>query len=366
MTDKIFISTHTDSSLEPENSAILDDKDSAFKRGLLLRIMAIAASLTALFAVLDVLGFHDMGAAQRNFNFVFSLSNFIVAMLLDKRIIKFLPACSLFLLLCYLGSISSVVNVVEDEFRAIWFYLTIFFAFMLSGVFIGYVLTTFSVIALVSIQFFADKTYAELSFISILIALTFFSISLSSFTKQMEKYRQQLRKQSRELHYLASKDPLTDVLNSTNHYVLGKAMLDKAKQEQSQLSMLCIVVDNFDLITKKYGLHIEASLLTHVESLMKAQLHEKGDVTQVSPQEFCILLPEHDILSAKALAQHITESVQQNLFTIGDRKVLLTLSIGISTLLEGDNEIRSIQVRADKALNKAKALGGNEIFTYSV
>ena len=366
MTDKIFISTNTDNSLELNDTTILDDKDSVFKHGLLFRIMAISATLTALFALLNVFGLHDMGIPQRNFNFFFSLSNFIILLLLSNNKIKFLPACCCFFMLCYLGSISAVVNVVEDEFRAIWFFLTIFFAFMLTGVFIGFVIMTCSVIALFSIQIFVTETYSELSFISILIALTFFSMSLNSFTKQMEKYRQQLRKQSKELHYLANKDPLTVVLNSQAHYVLGQSLIQKAKNEQGQLSMMCIVIDNFDLISQKYGSQIRVSLLAYVEKLMNKKLYDKGNIAKVSQQEFCILLPEFDMLSAKSLAQQINESVQKNLFSAGKEKILLTLSIGISTLLESDNEIRSIQVRADKALNKAKALGGNEIFTYSV
>jgi diguanylate cyclase (GGDEF)-like protein len=366
MTDDIFISTNNDNSLDVNSAAILDNKDSVYKRGLLLRIIAISATLTGLFALLNVLGLHDMGILQRNFNFFFSLSNFIVILLLVKNRIKFLPACCLFLLLCYLGSISAVINVVADEFRAIWFFLTIFFAFMLTGVFIGFALMMSSVIALVSIQLFVTETYSELSFISILIALSFFSMSLNSFTKQMEKYRLQIRKQSRELYYLANKDPLTDVLNSQAHYLRGQSLIKKAKNEQGQLSMLCIVIDNLDLISKKYGSKIEVSLLAYVERLIDTKIYNKGDIAKVSQQEFCILLPNLDILDAKSLAQQINKSVQQNLFSAGQEKIALTLSIGISTLLESDNEIRSIQVRADKALNKAKALGGNNIFTYSV
>jgi len=366
MTEKKSITSNIFNSLGQENLEVLNDDDSTYKRGLLLRIIAIAATLTALFAILDSVGLHDMGTAQRYFNFIFSFSNFVIAIALQKRIINFLPACSLFLLLCYMGCISAVVNVPIDEFRAIWFFLTIFYAFMLRGVFLGYILTIGSVIALILIQIYVTDTYSELSFATIIIALVFYSVSLASFTKQLERHRQQLRKQSRELHYLANKDPLTDTLNSENHYIVGKSLLENAKKKQSELSMICVFIDNLSIVYQKHGLQIEAPLLTHVEKLINAQLYNKGDVAKVSQQEFCIILPECDILSAKSLAQKISESIQQHLFSTGKNKIPLTLSIGVTTMVESDDEIRSIQVRADKALNKAKAQGGNKTFTYSI
>ncbi|TYK66425.1 GGDEF domain-containing protein [Colwellia echini] len=362
MTNKMFFPKTDDAALELATPEMLDNNDSIFKRSLLLRIMAIAGSLTAVFALLNVFGLHDMGTAQRDFNFFFSVSNFILFIILQKRVVSFVTACSLFLPLCYVGCIAAIINVPEDAFRAIWFFLTIFYAYMLSGVLAGYTLTISAIIGLGMIQAFVEETYSELSFVSVVIALIFFSLSLSAFAKQMEKHRKQLRKQSRELHYLANKDPLTDVLNSKNHYILGKALLEEAKNNQQELSMLCVYIDNLSSIYQKHGSLIEEPLLLHVEKLMNAQLYNKGDIAKVSQQEFCILLPEYDMLSAKSLAQNISDSVQQHLFSTGKTKIPLTLSIGISTLLENDNEIRSIQVRADRALNKAKALGGNKVF----
>lgn len=365
MTNKPYTPANSDISAEVENAWLLDNKYSDFKHGFLLRVMVMASTLTALFAILEYFGLHDMGAVQRNFNFFYSLSSFLLIVLLHKNTVKFPLTCSLFLFLCYLGCICAVVTVVEDDFRAIWFFLTIFFAFILKGVWFGYFSTVISLITLTVIQLVFTESYSELSFITIIIALIFFSMSLASFTKQMRIYRHRLRKQSKELHYLANKDPLTDVLNQKNYYVLARSLLEQAKEKHSELSMLCIFIDNLNLIYQKFGSQIEASLLDHVEKLISEQLHLKGDIAKVSQQEICILLPEHDTLSAKALAQQINESVQKNLFSTNKGKIAVTLSIGIATLLESDNEIRSIQVRADKALSKAKALGGDRILTHS-
>ena len=87
-------------------------------------------------------------------------------------------------------------------------------------------------------------------------------------------------------------------------------------------------------------------------------------MAQINGQEFCILLPKRDMLSAENLARRISQSVQRNLFTINDKKIPLTLSIGISSLIDSDIEIRSLQVRADKALLKVKSHNGNDILSF--
>nr|QXF14447.1 hypothetical protein KPDKLGBK_00018 [uncultured bacterium] len=358
-----------DDSIAVQKITFLDDTYDTFKRGLLIRIMAIAAGLTALFAVLDALGLHDMGSIQRNFNFIFSVSNFVIALSLNKQKLTFKIASSLFLLLCYLGSIVAVVFVVEDEFRAIWFVLSIFFAFMLRGVLIGYIFALSSVVALVCIQVLHDQTYAEISFVSILVGLIFFSLSLSSFAKQIERYRLQLSKQGKELHYLANKDPLTDALNTKNHYMHAKSLLNSTKETNGDLSMLYVFIDNLDSVYQKHGTKIEKSFLAHVGKVMHDQLTSQGsaaDITQVSEQEYCVLLPGCDALRAKSIAKHVSESVQRNLFATEESKIPVTLSIGIASFTPEDNEIRSIQVRADKALSKAKAQGGNAIISYAI
>lgn len=286
----------------------------------------------------------------------------LIALLLKKSI-AFSFACTVFLLLAYLGSITAVVTVANDEFRAIWFIFITFFGFLLRGVNFGYFFAVLSVIALVAIQLLAQETYSNLSFSTILITLLFFNVILSLYTQQMERYRLQLQKQSKELHYLANKDPLTDMLNSDTNCSHGKKLVEQAKHQQSELSMFCVFIDNLDAIYLKHGFKIENSLLAHVETLIDAQLSQKGEIVKVSQKEICVFLPEYDALSAKSLAHHISDSVQEHLFSAGNNKIVVTLSIGIATLIESDNEIRSMQIRADKALTKAKELGGNSVIS---
>ena len=174
------------------------------------------------------------------------------------------------------------------------------------------------------------------------------SLILSAFVQQMIRVRQQLIKQSKELHYLANKDPLTDALNSQINYQLGKTLLIEAKSKNDNLSMLCINIDHFRRVNKSFGQQKGDLVLKHVVQIIRAELHQDEVLA----------------LSAENLARRISQSVQRNLFTINDKKIPLTLSIGISSLIDSDIEIRSLQVRADKALLKVKSHNGNDILSF--
>ncbi|NQY65195.1 MAG: GGDEF domain-containing protein [Alteromonadaceae bacterium] len=127
---------------------------------------------------------------------------------------------------------------------------------------------------------------------------------------------------------------------------------------------MSINIDHFRRVNKKFGLHHGDLVLKHVVRTIKSELQHDEVLAQIKGQEFCILLPKQDMLSAKQLARRIFDSVQRNLFTINNKKIPLTLSIGISSLIDSDDEIRSLQIRADKALLKVKSHNGNDILSF--
>ena len=129
----------------------------------------------------------------------------------------------------------------------------------------------------------------------------------------------------------------------------------EAKEKDLPLSMLCIDIDDFWRVNQKYSKRVGDLVLEHVIKIIDEELPENAVLAQVSAKELCVLLPERDMLSAKEVVRKIRATVQRNLFDSGDEKIPLTVSIGISSIIDSDEEILSLQVRADKALQKEKA-----------
>ncbi|NQY34469.1 MAG: GGDEF domain-containing protein [Alteromonadaceae bacterium] len=335
-----------------------------FKLVLLIRIMGISALLALLFPVLHYSGINYIGQIQPNVDIVFSILTLFLIVILKQNSSFLSLILNIFFILCFITCFSALLTVPEDDFRAIWFYLLVILAFIFRGKKFGYNLMILSISAMTFGQFFIHEKFGDEAFITSISGIIMMSLILSAFVQQMIRVRQQLIKQSKELHYLANKDPLTDALNSQINYQLGKTLLIEAKSKNDNLSMLCINIDHFRRVNKSFGQQKGDLVLKHVVQIIKAELHQDEVLAQINGQEFCILLPKRDMLSAENLARRISQSVQRNLFTINDKKIPLTLSIGISSLIDSDIEIRSLQVRADKALLKVKSHNGNDILSF--
>ena len=83
-------------------------------------------------------------------------------------------------------------------------------------------------------------------------------------------------------------------------------------------------------------------------------------------EEFCILLPETDIDAAATLAEEIRTQIYKEVFVFKDKKMKLTVSQGVATLLDQVTNAEVLLKLADDALYKAKTTGRNKVIVMSV
>jgi len=74
-----------------------------------------------------------------------------------------------------------------------------------------------------------------------------------------------------------------------------------------------------------------------------------------------IIAPKKDIISARHLALMINTMLRDDLYHHQEKMVFLTISIGLASLNDSAQELRSIQLRTDKALNKTIFFGANHV-----
>ena len=74
------------------------------------------------------------------------------------------------------------------------------------------------------------------------------------------------------------------------------------------------------------------------------------------------LLPTTNLNGGQYVAEQFRNVVEQGLFSYGDSEVNLTLSFGVSTILEQDEEFETCIRRADGGLYKTKMSGRNQVF----
>ncbi|WP_024955297.1 GGDEF domain-containing protein [Sulfurospirillum arcachonense] len=179
---------------------------------------------------------------------------------------------------------------------------------------------------------------------------------------RLQKTINKLQKQEEELKLLASTDPLTKLFNRRYFTEVSGHILDLAKRNNENMSIIMLDIDKFKNINDTYGHKVgDDTLVVFAETLNNFK--RKSDVVcRFGGEEFVILLPETNVEGASKIAHKIRKVIEELIIKI-DEKIELnfTVSVGVSQVnIEKDNNIEAAINRADKALYQAKDTGRNK------
>ena len=80
-------------------------------------------------------------------------------------------------------------------------------------------------------------------------------------------------------------------------------------------------------------------------------------------EEFVVIMPETDTEGAIQVAEKIRQTIEKIEFLYKEETVRVTVSIGVSSIKDGDKSPADLFVRADMAVYKAKENGRNQVMT---
>jgi diguanylate cyclase (GGDEF)-like protein/PAS domain S-box-containing protein len=167
------------------------------------------------------------------------------------------------------------------------------------------------------------------------------------------------------VRYLALHDALTGLPNRTLLMDRLTLAIAQARRDQTQVGLLLLDLDHFKHINDSLGHFIGDALLEEVSRRLRSVLREADTPARLGGDEFvvaaCGLTGPED---AEALAQRILDAFAP-VCRIGDHKLQIGASIGISLYPnDGDNPAALLQA-ADTAMYRAKKHGrGNyRLFT---
>jgi diguanylate cyclase len=166
-----------------------------------------------------------------------------------------------------------------------------------------------------------------------------------------------------QLHRM-KKESTTDFLTGLNNHrkfdeVLNTS-LKQSREKNELLSVLMVDIDHFKQVNDTYG-HLNGdTVLNQLGGVLKKTARSFDVVSRIGGEEFSVLLFDcpHDY--ALIISERIRLGVKGHTFVLNDgRKIELTISIGVATLSENQDE--NIIEQADLALYKAKANGRDMI-----
>ena len=178
-----------------------------------------------------------------------------------------------------------------------------------------------------------------------------------------KKYQEALKSQYQMSISMAITDALTGLYN--RHYLnthLGN-VVKQALKNGKHLALMIMDMDHFKSVNDTYGHDVGDMVLKQLATLIIQQSRSSELAARFGGEEFVVMMPETDPVSALAAANRMRETIEAASFIIDDAGTVLkkTVSIGVASLHPDGDSAESLLKRADEALYEAKHGGRNQV-----
>lgn len=158
---------------------------------------------------------------------------------------------------------------------------------------------------------------------------------------------------------MLEKDALTNVYNRNKLIdICGPECRNFVDEQIVEAGIMMIDIDKFKIVNDTFGHEAGDRVLYAVAQEIQKKLSEKDYLIRWGGEEFVVIIPNKNLVTASALAENIRMGVE-NL----DTKIAkITISIGVTEYI-GINVTDDIK-DADKAMYKAKQTGRNKVCVF--
>lgn len=168
----------------------------------------------------------------------------------------------------------------------------------------------------------------------------------------------ELKEQSEKLKQDVLSDTLTNTANRRAFdFELNRKMLEWSRQ-RTHFALMMIDIDHFKKINDTFGHQAGDEALQLIAETIRDGTREIDLVCRIGGEEFAVIMPVNNKLESTRAAERIRKLVESNHITLKGQKVHLTISIGVTNTLKGDDP-SLIYRRCDAALYGSKQSGRN-------
>ncbi|MCL6417482.1 sensor domain-containing diguanylate cyclase [Aestuariirhabdus sp. Z084] len=166
---------------------------------------------------------------------------------------------------------------------------------------------------------------------------------------------------SRErLEYLATRDPLTGLLNRREMEIHLQHELERCERYQASMAVLFIDCDRFKQINDQYGHDFGDAVLVHVAQGLTQLVRANDRVFRFAGDEFVVVLANQSRYDARHVRQRIEDYFEANPLLMNRKLVPIRLSCGISApSAEQASSVKALLKEADNELLRQKRQRGD-------
>ena len=199
-------------------------------------------------------------------------------------------------------------------------------------------------------QWFSGRIYPIIDHSGEIHSVIFLAINISD--------RKNLEQQVREL---SERDLLTGVFNRRHFTQIFEKEFSIDRRYMNRLSLLLVEIDNYKEISEIHGLDGANTALQRFAAFCEATLRKSDLFARYDGENFIVMLPNTPSLGAAIIADRLRANAEELLIPFENNSIRITVSIGVSLVLDNDKNGSAVLARADSALYQAKKQGGNTI-----
>jgi diguanylate cyclase (GGDEF)-like protein len=236
----------------------------------------------------------------------------------------------------------------------VWAFTLPIIYYLLLGKKIGFYVTLATLFTQVTVIYLSNLTSeGYFLFVPLLINYIFCYACIWTVSHVYESNRM---RSEEKLHKLALEDSLTKV---NNRLAFRSAFEPLVDQRATPLYLLIIDVDHFKQVNDQYGHETGDDVLIGLAKKLVEQA-EYNNVYRLGGEEFCIFLHQKSKIEAIKQGNAIRQSIEQAIFVSQDKRIPVTVSIGLSEYQPGMT-LSGLLKEADDYLYVAKKNGRNRL-----
>ena len=135
----------------------------------------------------------------------------------------------------------------------------------------------------------------------------------------------------------------------------------KPQKDRQDITLVICDIDHFKKVNDTYGHQAGDHVLKVVARLMQKTFRKTDICCRYGGEEFLVILPAAAFDNAAKAANKFRLAVAGQNIVYDDRKIPITASCGVATIMVDTEELSSTISRADQALYKAKEWGRNRV-----
>jgi diguanylate cyclase (GGDEF)-like protein len=166
----------------------------------------------------------------------------------------------------------------------------------------------------------------------------------------------------KELYRMAIIDPVTNIYNKRFFIERLKEEFSHAKRSKLGLGILMVDIDHFKNVNDTHG-HLAGDMLLHqLAKTIKEMIRGEDILARYGGEEFVVILRGANKSGSYNLAERIRQRVASSPFDFEKSKISITISIGVSSMDEGNEHPtpEDLVKDADEKLYQSKQNGRNK------